>query len=327
MGYQSRLRSARAPECGRPTTNLPARTSSRPPGRRSTPPGSSRPPPTTPTRPRSRPRRRPRGRRALIAQRGDSRLVTTEAELWPRFDIDGDTAEVSTAPSSPSTPTGSPTASPPSRSAGKPPRSSPTTAGASTTPANSTCSASPRNSTTSCSTPTAHSGRPRTRPGTRPTPTIPTSSARWPASSSSSSASCWPSISAKASSIRDPAPTDNAVVFEVGIGTATVSDCTEQVPEGDGAFDLETGERLDDLIPPSERRTARCFSPSSSSGDDGAGGCRPGRHAGHRLRAREHALCGVVARRSCSRRPSCGRSLVVVPCNQLATPARGSAHR
>ena len=49
--------------------------------------------------------------------------------------------------------------------------------------------------------------------------------------------------------IRDPAPTDNAVVFEIGIGTATVSDCTTQTDER-GAFDLETGERLDDLIPP-----------------------------------------------------------------------------
>jgi len=49
--------------------------------------------------------------------------------------------------------------------------------------------------------------------------------------------------------IRDPAPVDSAVVFDVGIGTATVSDCTEQVVER-GAFDLETGERLDDLIPP-----------------------------------------------------------------------------
>jgi hypothetical protein len=51
--------------------------------------------------------------------------------------------------------------------------------------------------------------------------------------------------------IREPAPTDNAVVWELGIGTATVSDCTEQVPEY-GAFDLETGDRLDDLIPPVE---------------------------------------------------------------------------
>jgi hypothetical protein len=52
--------------------------------------------------------------------------------------------------------------------------------------------------------------------------------------------------------IREPAPTDNAVVWELGIGTATVSDCTEQVPEY-GAFDLETGDRLDDLIPPVEQ--------------------------------------------------------------------------
>jgi hypothetical protein len=51
--------------------------------------------------------------------------------------------------------------------------------------------------------------------------------------------------------VREPAPTDNAVVWELGIGTATVSDCTEQVPEY-GAFDLETGERLDELVPPVE---------------------------------------------------------------------------
>jgi hypothetical protein len=31
----------------------------------------------------------------LTTQRGDARLVTTETELWPRFDIDGDNAEVS----------------------------------------------------------------------------------------------------------------------------------------------------------------------------------------------------------------------------------------
>ena len=51
--------------------------------------------------------------------------------------------------------------------------------------------------------------------------------------------------------VREPAPTDNAVVFDVGIGTATVSDCTEQVP-GYGAFDLETGDRLDNLVAPVE---------------------------------------------------------------------------
>jgi hypothetical protein len=51
--------------------------------------------------------------------------------------------------------------------------------------------------------------------------------------------------------IREPAATDDAVVFEVGIGVATVSDCTEQVPEY-GAYDLDTGERLDDVIAPVE---------------------------------------------------------------------------
>lgn len=48
--------------------------------------------------------------------------------------------------------------------------------------------------------------------------------------------------------IREPAPTDNAVVFEIGIGTATISDCTQQA-EGYGAFDVDTGQRLDELIP------------------------------------------------------------------------------
>jgi hypothetical protein len=49
--------------------------------------------------------------------------------------------------------------------------------------------------------------------------------------------------------VRDPAPTDNAVVWELGIGAATVSDCVRQV-EGRGAFDADSGERLDDLIAP-----------------------------------------------------------------------------
>jgi hypothetical protein len=68
--------------------------------------------------------------------------------------------------------------------------------------------------------------------------------------------------------VRDPAPTDNAVVFEVGIGTATVSDCTEQVPER-GAFDLETGERLDELIPPVSDGQLDLQSVDLARGDDG----------------------------------------------------------
>lgn len=48
--------------------------------------------------------------------------------------------------------------------------------------------------------------------------------------------------------LREPAPTDDAVVFLIEIGFAAVSDCTEQV-DGYGAFDAETGERREDLIP------------------------------------------------------------------------------
>jgi hypothetical protein len=68
--------------------------------------------------------------------------------------------------------------------------------------------------------------------------------------------------------IHDPAPTDNAVVFEVGIGTATVSDCARQVPER-GAFDLETGTRLDDLIPPVREGQLDLQSVKLHRGDDG----------------------------------------------------------
>lgn len=52
-------------------------------------------------------------------------------------------------------------------------------------------------------------------------------------------------------SFREPAPTDNAVVFAIGIGTATVADCHEQV-EDYGVYDVATGERLDDQSPPVE---------------------------------------------------------------------------
>lgn len=51
---------------------------------------------------------------------------------------------------------------------------------------------------------------------------------------------------------RDPHdPLENAVVFDLGIGKATVSDCHE-AHQGYGAFDVDTGERLDDEIPPVE---------------------------------------------------------------------------
>lgn len=48
---------------------------------------------------------------------------------------------------------------------------------------------------------------------------------------------------------RDPHDAvDNAVVFELGIGAATVSDCHEAHPDY-GLYDLETGERLDEIPP------------------------------------------------------------------------------
>lgn len=49
---------------------------------------------------------------------------------------------------------------------------------------------------------------------------------------------------------RDPHdPSANAVVLELGIGRASVSDCHPAHP-GYGAFDVETGERLDDVVEP-----------------------------------------------------------------------------
>lgn len=50
---------------------------------------------------------------------------------------------------------------------------------------------------------------------------------------------------------REPAPTDNAVVFRLEIGLGVVSDCTQQVPEF-GMYDLESDARLDEEIPPVE---------------------------------------------------------------------------
>lgn len=69
--------------------------------------------------------------------------------------------------------------------------------------------------------------------------------------------------------VRDPAPTSNAVVFDVGIGRATVSDCTEQV-EGYGAFDADSGERLDNLIAPVEPGRLDAQSVELERVDDGS---------------------------------------------------------
>lgn len=68
---------------------------------------------------------------------------------------------------------------------------------------------------------------------------------------------------------RDPHdPMANAVVFDVGVGRATVSDCHEPDP-GYGAFDLETGERLDDETPPIQPGERHLTSVDLVRADDG----------------------------------------------------------
>lgn len=86
---------------------------------------------------------------------------------------------------------------------------------------------------------------------------------------------------------RDPHdPLENAVVFELGIGTATVSDCHRARPDY-GAFDVDTGERRDDVVPPVEPGQLNLTSVELVRADDGdwkvveAGGlddtnCEPG---------------------------------------------------
>lgn len=84
---------------------------------------------------------------------------------------------------------------------------------------------------------------------------------------------------------RDPHdPSANAVVLELGIGRATVSDCHPAHP-GYGAFDAETGERLDDIVAPVTEgqlnltsvdlvRTTQGWKVTDAGGVDGAD-CRP----------------------------------------------------
>lgn len=68
---------------------------------------------------------------------------------------------------------------------------------------------------------------------------------------------------------RDPHdPLENAVVFDLGIGTATVSDCHE-AHSGYGAFDMETGERRDDVIAPVEPGQLNLTSADFVRTDDG----------------------------------------------------------
>lgn len=68
---------------------------------------------------------------------------------------------------------------------------------------------------------------------------------------------------------RDPRdPLEHAVVFELGIGQATVSDCHEAHPEH-GVYDVANGERLDEVIPPVEPGQLNLTSVDLVRGDDG----------------------------------------------------------
>ena len=64
-------------------------------------------------------------------------------------------------------------------------------------------------------------------------------------------------------------PLENAVVFDLGVGQATVSDCHPAHPEY-GAYDIETGDRLDEVIPPVEDGQLNLVSVDLVRQDDGS---------------------------------------------------------
>ena len=70
--------------------------------------------------------------------------------------------------------------------------------------------------------------------------------------------------------VRDPHdPLESAVVFDLGVGQATVSDCHPAHPAY-GAYDIETGERLDEVIPPVEDGQLNLVSVDLVRQDDGS---------------------------------------------------------
>lgn len=69
---------------------------------------------------------------------------------------------------------------------------------------------------------------------------------------------------------RDPHdPLENAVVFDLGVGQATVSDCHPAHPDY-GAYDIKTGGRLDEVIPPVEDGQLNLVSVDLVRQDDGS---------------------------------------------------------
>jgi hypothetical protein len=188
---------------------------------------------------------------ALVAQRGDSRLVTTEAELWPRFDIDGDNAEVADCAIVAQHPDGQ-SDSVATITIGWEANAVVTDDGWRIQDARQLdlfCIAEELNAQLLDAYRAFREAKDAA--WDPPDPDHPDLERTMAGRQLEFIRDLLDEHRREGIVIRDPAPTDNAVVFDVGIGTATVSDCTEQV-EGYGAFDLETGERLNDLIAPVE---------------------------------------------------------------------------
>jgi hypothetical protein len=206
---------------------------------------------------------------ALMAQRGDSRLVTTETELWPRFDIDDDKAEVADCVIVAQHPDGQPD-SVATVTVGWEATAVVTDDGWRIQDARQLdlfCIAEELNDELL----TAYRAFREAKDAAwdPPDPDHPDLERTMAGEQLEFIRDLLAEHQREGIVVRDPAPPDQAVVFELGIGEATVSDCSEQVPER-GAFDLETGERLDDLIPPIRAGQLDLQSVELERGDDGS---------------------------------------------------------
>ncbi len=185
----------------------------------------------------------------LDALRADGRLVTTEQELWPRFDIDGERAEVTDCVIAAQHPAGQPDSI-----------ATVTITWDATAVANDNgwridtaqpgelfCIAEDLNDQLLAAYDDFRAAK--NVAWDPPDPDHPDLEATMAGEQLTFIRDLLAEHQREGIVIRDPAPTDNAVVFDVGIARATVSDCTVQVPDR-GAFDLTTGDRLNDLIPP-----------------------------------------------------------------------------
>ena len=206
---------------------------------------------------------------ALVAQRGESRLVTTDTELWARFDIDGDRAEVVDCAIAVQHPDGQPD-SVATITIGWEAAAVVTEDGWRIDDA--------RQLDLFCIAEELHEelvGAYRAFREAKdaawdpPDPDHPDLERTMAGEQLEFIRELLAEHQSEGVVIRDPAPVDQAVVFRLGIGEATVSDCHEQVPER-GAFELETGERLDDLIPPIRAGQLDLQSVELERGEDGA---------------------------------------------------------